>query len=124
MSGMWDKAQEAAAEARLLFANARYNGSVTRAYYAMFCAARAALRYVHPDLDQSKTHAGVIRQFGLEIVARGGIDPTLGRMLARMEEIRVEADYDDAIIGQETGQQVMDNMEQFLAAIAAFIGKS
>lgn len=120
-SGMWAKALETADDARLLFCNGRYNGAVSRSYYAMLCAARAALQHIHPDADQARTHTGVIRQFGLEVAGRDGVDPKLGRMLSRMEDVRLEADYDEIAIDEQASRQVLEPMNDFLLAIAAFL---
>ena len=68
MKVMWDKAVVAARSARALHDLGDFAGAVNRAYYAMFCAARAALRSVDPDLDTAKTHGTVIRRFGWHIV--------------------------------------------------------
>ena len=120
---MWEKSQFAARSAKALVALGDHDGAVNRAYYAIFCAARAGLRFVHPDLDQSKTHAGVIRTFGKEMVQHEGLDPDLGRIIAKLERVRTSADYDDVQLGRATVDEVLDDMDFFLSAIAAFIAK-
>ena len=114
MSGMWDKSVEAAEDARSLLASGRANGAASRAYYAIFCAARAALCYVHPDLDQAKIHAGVLRLFSLEVEVKAGLKSELGQILSETEGVRLKADYDDAGA----------SMDCFLAEIASFIDRN
>jgi uncharacterized protein (UPF0332 family) len=123
MSGMWERALANALSAHVLVGTGDTNSAVSRAYYASFCAARAALRYVHPDLDSNKTHAGVIRRFGYEIVVREGLASALGRILAQMERDRIDADYGDDAISAETAHETLARMRDFLVAIAAFIDR-
>ncbi len=92
-------------------------------YYSVFCVARAASRFVHQDLDQSKTLAGVIRLFGLEIVVKSGLDPDLGEILSKAEDVRRLADFSDDGVSLRQSQEAVTKMEKFLSAIAAFIGK-
>lgn len=120
---MWERSLEAAASARLNFDHGYYNRALSSAYYAVFYAARASLRFLNPDLDSNKTHAGVIRRFGLEVVVRKGLDPALGRLLTDLEDLRLTADYEDEGATREDAADALKSMDVFLTAIAAFIGK-
>jgi len=59
---LMEKAHEKLKAAKVLFERKFYSDAVSRAYYAMFYAARALLseKNIYP-----KTHRGVISQFGL-----------------------------------------------------------
>jgi len=65
-----ENAHEKLEAAKNLFENGFYNDSVSRAYYAMFFAAKALLfeNDIHP-----KTHRGLISQFGLEFVKKNNL---------------------------------------------------
>jgi uncharacterized protein (UPF0332 family) len=70
-----DKANRAAASARLLLDAGDVDGACNRAYYAMFDAARAALIQsgapVVPEV--AKTHGGLISAFSLHLVKTGRV---------------------------------------------------
>jgi uncharacterized protein (UPF0332 family) len=121
MSAHWDAASMAAKSAQLLFDSGDHNGAVNRAYYAMFHAAKAALEAVDPKLLDAKTHTTVIRRFGQHVVGRGGVDQSIGRSLARVEQMRLVADYDGPAIGAEEAQNVLAAMRPFLAVVAALL---
>lgn len=76
--------------AEYLLKGGYYNDAVSRAYYAMFYAARALLAShdLHP-----KGHKGLIIQFGLEFVKKGFIEETYGRALSYAKERRETVDY-------------------------------
>ena len=78
-------------EAARLLASAGFGEQATsRAYYAAFYAAEAALLAV--GQTRSK-HSGVVAAFGRLIVRDGGFDATLGGELRRLFELRNVADY-------------------------------
>ena len=76
--------------AKTLFENDFYGDAVSRAYYAMFFAAKALLsqKDIYP-----RTHRGLISQFGLEFVKNGEFKKDLFDLLTRAQEDREEADY-------------------------------
>ena len=83
-------AAETLGAAEYLLKGGYYNDAVSRAYYAMFYAARALLasRDLHP-----KGHKGLIILFGLEFVKKGFIEETYGRALSYAKERRETVDY-------------------------------
>ena len=78
-------ARETLGAAEYLLKGGYYNDAVSRAYYAMFYAARALLAShdIHP-----KGHKGLILQFGLEFVKTGFIEEMYGRALSHAKERR------------------------------------
>jgi len=116
VSDLWDKACEAAKDARLLFEAGRYDGACNRAYYAMFNAARACLATHGVDPKRAKRHATVQRLFSLQFVQEGQFDDEDGRALRRAGEYRNVADYDDVSVGHSRVEAVMASMERFMAA--------
>lgn len=65
--------------------------STSRAYYASFYAAEAALL----TLGESRSkHSGVLSAFSELVVRKQGFDPAIGRSLRRLFDLRNKADYD------------------------------
>ena len=87
---LMEKAVRKLEAARTLCEHGFYGDAVSRAYYAMFFAARALLsrRNIYP-----KTHRGLISQFGCKFVKNGGFQKEIFDILLRAYEDREEADY-------------------------------
>jgi uncharacterized protein (UPF0332 family) len=66
--------------------------AVSRAYYAAFYAAEAALLAVG---ESRSKHAGVIAAFGRHVVKEGGVDRAHARVLRTLFDRRNAADYDE-----------------------------
>jgi len=68
------KAHEKLKAAEILLGNGFYEDAISRAYYAMFYAARALLstKNIYP-----KIHRGTVQKFGLEFVSKGLIEGVL-----------------------------------------------
>lgn len=124
MNSYWEMAEDAAEEAKLLLASGKGRGATSRAYYAMFDAARAALSSVDPDLVRAKTHRTVISRFSQYIVVAHGLDPDLGRYMNSAEDSRIAADYEQEAFDIDEARVVVKRMEQFMQAVGAFLGKS
>ena len=88
MTELETSAREAAEEARLLFRAQLFRGACSRAYYAMFNAARAMLTLRGYKAEAVKTHKSVLRLFSLEFVKTGPFDAEIGQMLRRAAEAR------------------------------------
>lgn len=73
-------AEEELSSSYLLFENGKYRDSISRAYYAMFHAARALLllKKVTP-----KKHSGVVSMFGLHYVKKGLVDEYYGKAITK-----------------------------------------
>lgn len=89
------KADRALAGARLLLDGKDTEGACSRAYYAMFDAARAALLTAEDEDGRAdaRTHRGLIAAFGRHLVLTGRIDAEFGRSLNRVQTLRMMADY-------------------------------
>lgn len=115
------KAVRACASARVLLDLDDVDGACNRAYYAMFDAARAALRasgaLVQPN--RIKTHGGLIAAFGLHLVKNGPISRDLGRLLKRAEEIRLVADYTGDSVELDDAREMVEQAERFVEAMRA-----
>ena len=86
--------------------------SLTRAYFAVFHAARALLYAAGFD---PRTHAGVHHLFNLHFVKSARFEPGTSRLMARLQKYREEADYSRAFVVDATGAR------EELAAARAFV---
>ncbi len=87
----WRRSTQSLRAADLLSREDYPEDAVSRAYYAILHAARAAL-LVH-DVSTS-SHAGVKRMFGKHLVLTGRIEREWSRYLATGSDERLVADYD------------------------------
>jgi uncharacterized protein (UPF0332 family) len=114
-----DQARAVLAEARALAALAMWNGAVSRAYYAAFHAATAALFSLGL---QARSHAGV-RHLLLEHFIRPGVlDAELGTRLAELERYRHQADYRaQEPLDADTGVEQVRRAGEVIAAIEVML---
>jgi uncharacterized protein (UPF0332 family) len=108
-------AEETLGAAAYLLKGGYYNDAISRAYYAMFYAARALLatRNIHP-----KGHKGLILKFGLEFVKKGFIEEMYGRALSHAKERRETVDYNlEANITAEEAEAIVIDARHFLERI-------
>jgi uncharacterized protein (UPF0332 family) len=120
MTELWDKALEAADDARLLLRAKRFNGASNRAYYALFNTARALLvERCGADALEVKRHATILRLFSKHFIDAGYFDAKFGAVLRRASEMRRVADYDQVPVSENEAAQILDAMEQFLAIAAS-----
>lgn len=109
------RAQSLLESASLLRDNDYLADAVSRAYYAMFTAARAAL--LAKDIE-ARTHRGVRRAFSDHFIRTGVIAEDLGRWFSRAEQLRNLADYDpDASSDPAEVDVLLSQSEAFVAEI-------
>jgi uncharacterized protein (UPF0332 family) len=106
--------------ARNLVDNGFPRQAISRAYYAAFYAARAALEAAGEPLP--KTHSGMRSRFSDLARSTPSIGPELGRALSQLGTDRTEADYDEPNITIEEAndaiakaQRVVDVIERAIA---------
>ena len=87
----WRRANESLAAALLCLNNVLNADAISRAYYAVIHAAKAALELRDVSAD---SHQGVRNQFGLYIVRPGLVESVWGSEIGRLNTLRVVADYD------------------------------
>lgn len=108
------------ASAELLHAHGDPESAVSRAYYAMFFAAEAAL--LTRQLAFS-SHKGVIAAFGEHFVKTGAFPASMGRDLARAHDKRLVGDYDAKPgITPESAAELVDAARAFVTRIRAHMG--
>jgi uncharacterized protein (UPF0332 family) len=90
----WRRAQQALGSAELLTRERYYADAVSRTYYAVLHAAKAALHVLDVTAD---THSGVRRMFGLHLIKPGEIEPQWATPLGETLDERQAADYDPEV---------------------------
>ena len=115
------KATRANLSAQLLLEAGDVDGACSRAYYAMFDAARAALLMADEAASAGsyKTHAGVLGRFSEQLVKTGRVPVELGRMLRRAETARVLADYREASVEESDAARIVEEARDFVMKIKA-----
>ncbi len=92
--------------------------AVSRAYYAAFRAAEAALGVVG---ETRSKHAGVISAFVRHVVKAGGLDEDAGRILRSLFERRNLADYVPIEVPPAEAASAIQDAERFVTAVAAWL---
>jgi hypothetical protein len=87
----WNRARESLRAAETLTRERCYADAISRSYYAVLHAAKAALQ-VHDIAAES--HPAVRRMFGLHLVKTGEIEPEWSVYLTEGLDDRLAADYD------------------------------
>ena len=89
--------------------------AVNRCYYAAFQAARAALLALGLPLPRS--HKGLASEFGRHAVKEGPVREEAGRLLGRLEQDRLVADYEGAIPSREDAQESLAMAESLVESV-------
>ena len=112
------KAEAALSGARLLLSSHDMDGACSRAYYAMFDAAHAALFALGVEQIAApiKTHIGLVAQFGQRVVLAGHMSADHGEALNRVQRFRQLADYSGDPISPENAKLAVEQAEAFVAA--------
>lgn len=85
-----EKANRFLRQAEMVKELEQWDLAANRYYYACFHAVQAL--FIHNGLA-SKTHSGMLSQFGLHFIKTGIIEDRLGGFLTRMEQLREKGDY-------------------------------
>jgi len=110
-----EKAVDRLRVAEKLFRDGDYEDAVSRAYYAMYHAARAALSTLNVF---PKTHEGVVTEFGRRLVLADIFPKELGRNLADAKAARETYEYSvTAIVGKSEAGAILSNAQLFVDAI-------
>jgi uncharacterized protein (UPF0332 family) len=76
--------------AEMLFEAGYFDDAISRAYYGMFYATKAALLSIDIEV---KSHAGLVNQFALHFVKTGKVEREYNRMLSTAMQMREMSDY-------------------------------
>jgi hypothetical protein len=119
--GEWRRALTSLRAAETLNAQGLGEDAISRAYYAVMHAAKAAL-LVHDAVAES--HASVRRLFGLTLIVPGEVEREWADILAREQDERIAADYDvdrepDAAVAERLvgdARRFLERMRRHLAS--------
>lgn len=104
--------------AKVLQADSLFEDAVSRAYYAVMHAAKAAL-LVHDRIAES--HAAIRRHFGSVLVRTGRIEKEWATTLAKEQDRRIAADYDAALsMDAESTLQLVEEADRFVERIRRY----
>ncbi len=117
----WQRARAALGAAGSCRRDGYYADAISRAYYAVLHAARAALElYGFP----TKTHTATNNTFGLRMVRTGRVESPFGSMITDLSDARLKADYEvgltftvaDADAAYMQAEAFLDRIQAVLAA--------
>lgn len=113
------RAKKALLAAKTLLEKSLFEDCVSRAYYAVLHAAKAALALSKIEVD---THNGVRRMFGLHLVKNGKIEKEFAKILTAEHEDREIGDYEiDIEIEEERAKQRVNEAEKFVQRIEQYV---
>jgi len=122
LTALIERARRSLKSAELLLEDGDYESSVSRAYYAMFYSAEAAL--LTKKLSFS-SHKGVISAFGEHFVKTGVFAKEMGKELSRAFEKRQIGDYEYTfVITRGEARQILDSGKGFVERIAEWLESS
>jgi hypothetical protein len=116
----WHRAQRALRAAKLLLTNDEcFEDAVSRAYYAILHAAKAALYSVNAT---AKSHAAVRRLFGLHLIKTGALEKDYAVYLGESLGDRLTADYDPQVVySPKEARDECKQASRFLRRIRRFL---
>lgn len=113
------RAKKALLAAKTLLENQLYEDCVSRAYYSVLHAAKAALAN---EGAEPQSHHAVRRMFGLHLVKTGKIEKDFARILTAEQEDREISDYDIHIeIEQDTAQKRVADADKFVKRMEEYL---
>ena len=113
------RAREAQRVAETLTRDGCYADAISRAYYAILHAAKAAL---HVQDIVAESHSAVRRMFGLHLVKSGKIEPQWAAYLVESLDDRLAADYDvETSFSQEDARGECRRSREFLRRVKRYL---
>jgi uncharacterized protein (UPF0332 family) len=116
-----EKARRSLAAAERLLADGDADFAISRAYYAMFYAARALL--LTKDIRRSK-HSGVIAAFNEHFIRNGAVRHELFISLRDAFDDRSEGDYGLVTISMEQGRASVQAAREFVKELGDLLQRS
>jgi uncharacterized protein (UPF0332 family) len=105
--------------ARRIFEIGLYDDAVSRAYYAMFYAAKAALLTEGVDL---RRHSSAVAKFRELFVVNGRVDAEYLRYLGRAQSARERSDYAPfAPLDKEGAREIVNAASVFIEKIKELV---
>ena len=117
----WQRAQEALGAAAVCRDNGYYADAISRAYYAITHAAKAALAL--RGVAKITSHDALNRVFGREIVITNRVERVWGAALKQSHAKRIRADYHATdTFTVDDAQDAVDRAAAFLNRIRSLLG--
>lgn len=114
-----ERSQKSLDAAKKLFEGELFEDAISRSYYAVLHAAKAALLGEQTIVD---SHEAVKRLFGLHLVKTGKIDAKFSTILREEQDERFLADYDVSFSPEvERVEKRIKDAEYFLDAMSSFL---
>ncbi len=115
-----ERCWEELAAARLLAGKGFEAQAVSRAYFAAFFAAEAALMALG---ETRSKHSGVVSAFVRLLIRGGQLDEGIGRLLRSLFERRNEADYSPVDVPAEEADAAIRDAERVVSAVKTWLAK-
>ncbi|MCI7418120.1 MAG: HEPN domain-containing protein [Clostridium sp.] len=114
-----EQARESLKASKIMLDNKMVKDSINRSYYSAFYAMKAVLAIEEKDF---KRHKDVVAYFNKMYVATGKFPKDLGRMIAKLQQLREKSDYDDFFVASiaKAEQQIM-TAEKVITEVDYFI---
>lgn len=114
-----EKGRAALRQAEILCENNEYDGTVSRAYYAVFHFAQAVL---FSKGFEAKSHGGVNRLFNLHFVRAGIFEKKYSTILSHAQKAREESDYEPEIpFTREEALLRIKEAKEFLGRVQSYL---
>ena len=119
------KAETGVKSAQMLLEAGDTDGACSRAYYAMFDAARAALAWagIAPERGAFRTHHGLTAAFAQHMVKPGLFPAEPGRAIQRAQAVRLIADYDASPVPAAEAAETVRAAQRFVETAAALVAQ-
>jgi hypothetical protein len=115
-----ERCWEELAAARLLGGKGFEAQAVSRAYFAAFFAAEAALLALG---ETRSKHSGVVSAFVYRLVRSGQVEKEIGRLLRSLFERRNEADYSPVDVPPEEADAAIRDAERVVNAVQTWLAQ-
>lgn len=114
-----EQAKESLGASKIMLKNHMIKDSINRSYYAVFYALKAILAIEEKDF---KRHKDVVAYFNKMYVATGKFSRELGRMIAKLQQLREKSDYDDFfIVSIEKAEQQVVSAEKVIMEVEKYL---
>ncbi len=118
-----DKAKESLKSSQILFDNGLYDDSASRAYYAAFRAAIAALAHFGITSDDND-HKWLQANFTRELIHRKKVfDAKFRSYLPELIKIRLNADYSINRVSKKQAKHQLERANEFVEAVEKEINR-
>ncbi len=114
-----EQARESLCASKMMLENDMIKDAINRSYYAAFYALKAVLAIEGKDF---KRHKDVVAYFNKTYVANDKFPRELGRMIAKLQQLREKSEYDDFfIVSIEKAEQQVTSAENVIMEMERYL---